>query len=70
MPDSGSPARAPKLRRPKLTPGSLQVGGKDEAWTYRQDMREVWLASPDALEFLASLPKPPAKPGPPVRKKR
>ena len=61
---------APKVRRPRLTPGRIQLGGKDEAWTYRQDMREVWLASPDALEFLASLPKPPAKPGPPPRKRR
>ncbi len=61
---------APKIRRPKLTPGRLHFGGKDEAWTYRQDMRDVWLASPDALEFLASPPKPPAKPEPPVHKKR
>jgi tetratricopeptide (TPR) repeat protein len=43
---------------PELTPGSVTVGGEDEAWLYRQEMRDTWLATPEVLEYLRELPKP------------
>lgn len=33
-------AKSPK--QPKLTPGTVQYGGKDEAWYYRQAMHAEW----------------------------
>ena len=37
---------------PALSPHHIQVGGDDEAWCYREDMRRVWAAVPGALEWL------------------
>lgn len=41
-------------RQPKMNPGYVSVGGKDEAWLYRQDYLELWRAG-GALEWAASL---------------
>lgn len=37
---------------PALSPHHIQVGGDDEAWCYRADMRDVWAAAPGALDWL------------------
>ena len=37
---------------PALSPHHIQVGGDDEAWCYREDMRRVWEAVPGALDWL------------------
>jgi len=42
---------ADKPTQPKLMDGVVRVGGKDEAWYYRMDYLDLWLAS-GALEWL------------------
>ena len=38
---------------PKTTSSyGIQVGGDEEAWLYREDMRDVWDATPGALAWL------------------
>lgn len=36
---------ADKPRQPKLTEGLVRMGGKDEAWYYRQDHLDIWKSS-------------------------
>jgi hypothetical protein len=53
---------AAEMARPESDPYGIVVGGEEEAWLYREAMRETWLATPEALEFLRSLPPPVKKP--------
>lgn len=41
----------PKPRRPALQEGMVRVGGKDEAWFYREDYLDIWQQS-GGLEWL------------------
>ncbi len=41
-------------RQPKLMDGMVKVGGKDEAWFYRQDHLDIWQSS-GGLEWLQQL---------------
>lgn len=41
-----------KVRKPKIDPVGVMIGGNDQAWLYREEMREVWNATPGALEWL------------------
>ncbi len=41
-----------RIRRPEFGPHGISLGGDDEAWLYRQAMREVWTAAPGAIEWL------------------
>lgn len=41
----------PKPRRPTLQEGMVRVGGKDEAWFYREDYLDIWQQS-GGLEWL------------------
>jgi len=41
-----------RIRRPKLQQGTIEVGGDDQAWFYRDEMRSVWQETPGALEWL------------------
>lgn len=50
---------SPKPRRPMLQEGIVTVGGKDEAWFYREDYLNIWQKS-GGLEWLNSQGK--AKP--------
>jgi tetratricopeptide (TPR) repeat protein len=61
---------APELEEPGLTPGRVTMGGADEAWLYRESMRDVWLATPGALDFLRGLPAPPPGRGRRARSRR
>jgi tetratricopeptide (TPR) repeat protein len=45
------------VAEPRMREGWLTVGGEDEAWLYRQAMRETWQATPGALEHLRRLPR-------------
>jgi hypothetical protein len=49
---------AAEMPRPESDPYGVAVGGEEEAWLYREDMRETWQATPDALEFLRSVAPP------------
>lgn len=41
-----------RIRRPRVTQGTIVVGGDDQAWLYRDEMRAVWQQTPGALEWL------------------
>lgn len=41
-----------RIRRPRLPQGTIEVGGDDQAWFYRDEMRSVWQQTPGALEWL------------------
>jgi tetratricopeptide (TPR) repeat protein len=59
---------AGEMTPPEIQPDRVMIGGDDEAWLYRESMRETWLATPDALEYLRGLPA--AAPGRGKRRKR
>ena len=41
-----------RIRRPRVSQGTIEVGGDDQAWLYRDEMRAVWQQTPGALEWL------------------
>jgi tetratricopeptide (TPR) repeat protein len=41
-----------RIRRPRIVHGRIEVGGDDQAWLYRDEMRAVWQQTPGALEWL------------------
>lgn len=43
---------AKRVRKPKLDSFGVRIGGDDQAWLYRQEMRDVWEATPGALDWL------------------
>lgn len=60
-PEVGKMLLAASPRRPQVNDGFIRVGGKDEAWYYREDNLDVWRQS-GGLEWLRqSLPKTPGK---------
>jgi len=46
-----------RVRTPKLDPMGVQYGGDDQAWLYRDVMRDVWLETPGAIEWLKQAAK-------------
>lgn len=72
-----------KKSAPKPKPGQfgIEMGGREEAWIYRDSLRDVWLATPGCMDWLAqqlTVPqraatvakKPPAKNKRNTRKKK
>lgn len=47
-------------RRPAMNPAFRTLGGKDEAWYYREDNLDVWRQSGGLAWLHQALPKPPA----------
>lgn len=43
---------AKRIRKPKLDALGVRVGGDDQAWLYREEMRDVWRTTPGALDWL------------------
>jgi len=43
---------AKRVRQPELHEFGVQIGGDDQAWHYRVAMRDVWLNTPGALDWL------------------
>lgn len=41
-----------RAAKPKLNPRSVRIGGKDQAWIYREEMRDSWAATGGCLEWL------------------
>lgn len=41
-----------KPRKPSISQNGVTYGGDDEAWLYREAMRKVWQATPEAMEWL------------------
>ena len=45
-----------KVRRPAMRDdGLLTIGGRDQAWLYREEMRDTWLGTDGAMEMLRGL---------------
>ena len=44
--------RPDHVQAPKLLSHGVALGGKDQAWFYREDARDLWLATPGALDWL------------------
>jgi tetratricopeptide (TPR) repeat protein len=55
---------AKKRKQPKLNPHGIEIGGNDQAWYYREEMRDVFLATPGMIGWLESTKKrlPPSTP--------
>jgi len=43
---------AKRVRKPKIDSVGVRMGGDDQAWLYRQEMRDAWQATPGALDWL------------------
>lgn len=43
---------AKRVRKPKLDPMGVTFGGDDQAWLYRAEMRDLWLETPGAIDWL------------------
>lgn len=41
-----------RIKRPTLSPGGFTPGGEDQAWLYREAMRDVWEAEPGLLAWM------------------
>lgn len=41
-----------RVRQPPLSPAGITPGGDDQAWLYREAMRDVWAAEPGMLAWL------------------
>ena len=41
--------------QPKSSAYGIKIGGEDEAWAYREEMREVWVSVPGAMEWLKQM---------------
>ncbi|WP_163560926.1 SEC-C metal-binding domain-containing protein [Halomonas sp. NO4] len=46
---------ASKRKQPKLDPSGMILGGADQAWLYRQQMRDVFAETPGMLSWLDSM---------------
>jgi tetratricopeptide (TPR) repeat protein len=52
---------AKRVRAPKLSPVGVQYGGDDQAWLYREAMRDLWLETPGAIDWLKRTAKRPSE---------
>ncbi|MTW19556.1 hypothetical protein [Allochromatium palmeri] len=41
-----------RIKQPRLNPLGVTLGGEDQAWLYREAMRDVWAAEPGVLDWL------------------
>ncbi|MGQ9659164.1 MAG: SEC-C metal-binding domain-containing protein [Thermochromatium sp.] len=41
-----------RIKPPRLNPFGFTLGGEDQAWLYREAMRDVWAAEPGVLDWL------------------
>lgn len=41
-----------RIKQPSPNPRGVTVGGDEQAWLYRESMRDVWAAAPGALDWL------------------
>ncbi|MGB5831325.1 MAG: hypothetical protein WBG92_04970 [Thiohalocapsa sp.] len=44
-----------RIKRPALSAGGFTPGGEDQAWLYREAMRDVWEAEPGLLAWMKKL---------------
>ena len=41
-----------RARQPRIDPYRIALGGKEQAWIYRDEMRDVWVAEPEAMALI------------------
>ena len=46
-----------RVRKPRIDPMGSIHGGDDQAWLYREEMRDLWLAAPGAIDWLKTSAK-------------
>ncbi|AJF07537.1 SEC-C domain-containing protein [Geoalkalibacter subterraneus] len=46
-----------RIKKPRMSESGIHIGGKDQAWLYREEMRETWQQSPGALDWLKKIMK-------------
>ena len=46
-----------RVRKPTINPMGISLGGDDQAWLYRETMRDVWLATPGVIEWMKKAAK-------------
>lgn len=44
--------RRARMRQPALSPHGITLGGDDQAWLYREEMRDVWLRRDDVRRWV------------------
>ncbi|ERS85700.1 SEC-C metal-binding domain-containing protein [Halomonas sp. PBN3] len=48
---------ASKRKAPRLDPHGITIGGTDQAWYYREEMRDTFLTTPGALSWMEHIKK-------------
>ncbi|MDO3377953.1 SEC-C metal-binding domain-containing protein [Geoalkalibacter halelectricus] len=46
-----------RAKKPKTSGYGISVGGEDQAWLYREEMRDAWQETPGALDWLKKIMK-------------
>lgn len=46
-----------RIAKPAISDVGITYGGKDQAWIYRQEMRDEWVHTPDSLDWLKTISK-------------
>lgn len=46
-----------RIKKPAMSEFGIHIGGEDQAWLYREEMRETWQQSPGALDWLKKIMK-------------
>jgi tetratricopeptide (TPR) repeat protein len=46
-----------RVKQPELSPHGVRPGGRDEAWLYAQEARDLWRADPAVLSWLKAAGK-------------
>ena len=41
-----------RARQPRIDPYGVALGSKEQAWIYRDEMREVWVGEPEAMALI------------------
>ncbi len=46
-----------RIKKPQISEYGIHIGGEDQAWLYREEMRETWQQSAGALDWLKKIMK-------------
>ncbi|HDR46470.1 MAG TPA: methionyl aminopeptidase [Geoalkalibacter subterraneus] len=46
-----------RIKKPQVSESGIHIGGEDQAWLYREEMREAWQQAPGALDWLKKIMK-------------
>jgi tetratricopeptide (TPR) repeat protein len=46
-----------RVKKPKIDPIGVEYGGDDQAWLYREEMRDVWKSTPGVITWMKKTAK-------------